>query len=282
IVLFIPHVLLRPYAWTWTLSCQSILFSLSFWVTWVICQSLDRSLTLGRSPPHPLHHIPCRLYDVKSPILEPLDQPIFIAFNLQIFNSNHDTTFPWPREDAVTVNRLRALELLCKEHTWKVHGVNCRIYEWRWNHGHDQNRFEFSIHSPTWHTCSNTHLPPSLPQGAATASLSAQDPPGSQGLLPHRSPLRPSPHRGGLFLDTTIASESSSHVTTPDFPLGFTRGANPGEYYALTLSGRRTVHWTHDDGVTAQWYFNDEEGFPYVEQTDIDIVAQEHDHIYNP
>ncbi|KAI0309677.1 hypothetical protein OF83DRAFT_1183057 [Amylostereum chailletii] len=82
------------------------------------------------------------------------------------------------------------------------------------------------------------------PQGAATASSSAQDPPGSQGLLPHHSPLRLSPHRGGLFLDTTIASESSPCATTPDFPLGFTRGANPGEYYALTLGGRRTIHWT--------------------------------------
>ncbi|KAI0312488.1 hypothetical protein OF83DRAFT_1176597 [Amylostereum chailletii] len=120
------------------------------------------------------------------------------------------------------------------------------------------------------------------PQGAATASSSAQDLPGSQGLLPHRLPLRPSPHRGGLFLDPTIASESFPRATTPDFPLGFTRGTNPGEYYALTLGGRRTVHWTHNDGVTAQWYFNDEEGFPYVEQTDIDVVAQEHDRIYNP
>ncbi|KAI0310250.1 hypothetical protein OF83DRAFT_1178766, partial [Amylostereum chailletii] len=87
---------------------------------------------------------------------------IFLTFNLQAFNPDRNAPFPWPRANAATVDRIRALELLYREHTWKVHGVNCRIYEWCWNHDHDRNRFEFSIHSPTWHTCSNTHLPPSI------------------------------------------------------------------------------------------------------------------------
>ncbi|KAI0308408.1 hypothetical protein OF83DRAFT_1180896 [Amylostereum chailletii] len=84
-----------------------------------------------------------------------------------------------------------------------------------------------------------------------------------------RQALKASYLTARLLGHTIIASESSPRATTPDFPLGFTRGANPGEYYALTL-------------VTAQWYFNDEEGFPYVEQTDIDVAAQEHDRTYNP
>ncbi|KAI0308833.1 hypothetical protein OF83DRAFT_1089506 [Amylostereum chailletii] len=81
--------------------------------------------------------------------------------------------------------------------------------------------------------------------------------------------LLPSPHHGGLLLDTTITSKSSPRATTLDLPLGFTCGATPGEYYTLTL-------------VTAQWYFNDEEGLPYIKQTNLNVTSQEHDRIYNP